>query len=167
MNEMMKHLRFRMRAALALSALALALLCWRQPAAAAPLQPAAPAAIEDPSGVHLAVLVNGAGDPPRSAGLSSPPGGHWVALDVTVTNTGLLDFTLIPSQFLLQSGDAFTYRASDDQSPSQPQFEPTTLASGETARVSVLFDIPTGKTLQSAIFQAQGTAQYVIASLTS
>lgn len=135
--------------------------------AAQPLQTGLVTAIDDPSGLRLAISLDGVKDPAVSPLGSHPPDGRWVEVDVTVTNAGLQGFDLGPADFQILSSDAIVYRASDASDLPVPQLAATTLSTGQTARAAVIFDIPSGKFLQSALFQAPGTAEYVLGLLTS
>ena len=122
-------------------------------------------AVEDPStGLRLAVTVNSIRDLSGSDA-GDQANGIWMALSVTITNTGDQDLALVPADFQILSGDATLHRASDSSDLARPPLAPSLLSAGQTETGEVLFDLPPGQPVQSAIFQASGTAQFVIAPL--
>jgi hypothetical protein len=121
--------------------------------------------ISDPSGIRLLVVLNGVGDFTAHPAVPEPAGGRWITLDLTVMNVGTSDFNLGPSNFQILSGNATIFQASTDDNLPQPQFTPAVLPAGQTLRGTVIFNIPAGQTLQSALFQAAGTTQFVIAPI--
>jgi len=123
--------------------------------------------ISVPYGIRLIIVLNGAGDFSNHRGVSEPVGGRWISLDLSVTNVGTQDFDLSASNFGILSGDAIVFSPSTDDTLPQPQFTSATLSSGQTIRGTVLFDVPVGQSLQSALFQAAGTTQFVIAPIGS
>jgi len=124
-----------------------------------------PTVISDPSGTRLIIVLNGVRDFESRRGVIEPVGGRWISLDLTVTNVGAQDFALSASNFQILSGDAVVFSPSTDANLPQPQFAAATLPSGQAIRGTVLFNIPVTQTLQSALFQAAGTTQFVIAPI--
>jgi Domain of unknown function (DUF4352) len=121
--------------------------------------------IIDPSGVRLLIVLNGVGDFTAQPGVPEPVGGRWITLDLSITNVGEDDFSLAASNFQILSGNATVFQATTDSNLPQPQFPAATLPAGGTVRGKVIFNIPTTQILQSALFEAAGTTQFVIAPI--
>lgn len=126
-----------------------------------------PKAILDPSGVKLSVVVNAFHSPVKSIEGSPPGGGRWTSLDVSVTNVGVLPFTVSAGDFLLISPDSTVFRADGDSNLPTPQLADTTLMPGDTLSGNVVYAIPGGAQLQMVAFQAVGMSQWVVALLGS
>jgi hypothetical protein len=124
--------------------------------------------ISGPSGIHLAMEVAGIRDLSTSRpAIPQPPNSRWIALDVNMSNAGSENIDLIPSDFELLTTDGFYYYASAASNLPQPQFAPFTLAPGQNATETVLFAVPSQRGVQSALFEAENTTQYVIATVGS
>jgi Domain of unknown function (DUF4352) len=121
--------------------------------------------ILDPSGVKLSVLVTSYVDQPRDITERLDSGGRWVALGINVTNVGTRPFDLSASDFQIMT--PLTTVISPTTLPDQTdQLADMHLSPGDSASGRLLFALPAGAMVQSVMFQAPGTAQWLVALLT-
>lgn len=136
----------------------------RMPPTATPAPPAAVHVGERGIGRGFAITVNEVQDPSPAKQYSQPKeGNRWVAVDVTIENTGAALFYAQPFDVRLQDADNHSYLVTVGSA--EPPLLNTQIGPNEAARGWVSFEIASGIQLATIKYAPPGAQQVVVISL--
>jgi hypothetical protein len=117
-----------------------------------------------PDGLRLAITVNGVTDNAQGRATFMRPQGRWFAVDWTIKNEGTTDFHVNRLYFKVQTPDGFLIERAAYMAR-EPDLVTNSLGSGQLMRGWLTYDVPSGQSVKTAIFQAGTSRQFVIAEL--
>lgn len=124
-----------------------------------------PTILSAPSGLQVAVTLFRVQDNVRSANQFNTAKGRWVLTEWEVRNEGTTDLRLYRSDFKLQMADGSLVTPGNHAGHPEPDLDTDLLGPGQRTRGHLVYDVPAGRSLSTAIYQPSGARQFVIADL--